>query len=288
MPLVISLCALLFAVLVVTMTLGVFLLFVVVGCAVGFFAGLFGIGGGILIVPVLVFSYKYSGVSPSVLTHIAIGTSLLVIIFASLASAYQQNRQNNIAWSAVIALGLSSALTAFVATRLAAGLSGWHLRVAFALVVMVSGVRMLTETEAQAQKKIELLSKPSPVRLVGIGLIAGVVAALAGVGGAVITIPMMYYFLNMPLKLAIGTSSATIVITALFSVVGYIFNGIGHANLPEWSFGFVDLQRGAALAIGTLLTGRVGAYVSFRTHPYRLKRFFALFVILVSIYMLVQ
>ena len=284
----ISLCALPFAVLVIDMTLVVFLLFVVIGCVVGFFAGLFGIGGGILIVPVLVFSYKYSGVSPSVLTHIALGTSLLVIIFASLASAYQQNRQNNIEWSAVIALGLSSAITAFAATRLAAGLSGWHLRVAFALVVMVSGIRMLTETEEQAQKKLQLFSKPSPVRLVGVGLVTGVVAALAGVGGGVITIPMMYYFLNMPLKLAIGTSSATIVITAIFSVVGYIYNGIGHADLPGWSFGFVDLQRGGALALGTLLMGRVGAYVSFRTHPYRLKRFFALFVIAISILMLLK
>jgi uncharacterized membrane protein YfcA len=123
---------------------------------------------------------------------------------------------------------------------------------------------------------------------VGIGLVTGVVAALAGVGGGVITIPMMYYFLNMPLKLAIGTSSATIVITAIFSVVGYIYNGIGHADLPNWSFGFVDLQRGGALAIGTLLMGRVGAYVSFRTHPYRLKRFFALFVIAISILMLLK
>jgi uncharacterized membrane protein YfcA len=99
---------------------------------------------------------------------------------------------------------------------------------------------------------------------------------------------MMYYFLDMPLKLAIGTSSATIVITALFSVVGYILNGMGRADLPEWSLGFVDLQRGVALVVGTLLMARVGAYVSFRTHPFRLKKLFALFIILISIYMLLK
>jgi hypothetical protein len=123
---------------------------------------------------------------------------------------------------------------------------------------------------------------------VGIGVAAGIVAALAGVGGAIVTIPMMYYFLNMPLKLAIGTSSATIVITALFSVVGYILNGMGRAGLPEWSLGFVDLQRGAPLAIGSILMARVGAYVSFKTHPFRLRKLFALLVIFVSIYMLVK
>lgn len=265
-----------------------FLLFVAVGCMVGFLAGLFGVGGGILIVPVLVFSYGRLGVSPSVLTHIAIGTSLFVIVFASLTSTYQQSKQRNIDWRSVFMLGFSSALTAFMAAWLAAILSGWHLRVAFALIGMAAAIRMLTESKDQAQKKLELLSKPSTIGLVGIGVIAGVVSALAGVGGGIITIPMMYYLLNMPLKLAIGTSSATIVITALFSVTGYILNGLGRAGLPEWSFGFIDLQRGIALAIGTLLLARVGAYVSYETHPFHLKRFFAIFVILISIYMVLK
>jgi len=265
-----------------------FLLFVAVGCVVGFFAGMFGIGGGILIVPVLIFSYEQSGISWSVLTHIAIGTSLFVIVFASLTSAYQHAKQRNVDWRSVFVLGFSSAVTALAATRLAAWLSGNHLRIVFALIVMVSAIKMLIESEAQAQKKLEFLSKPGIPGLMGVGLAAGIVAALAGVGGAVVTIPMMYYLLNMPLKLAIGTSSATIVITALFSVVGYILNGIGRAGLPEWSFGFVDLQRGAALAVGTVLMARVGAYVSFKTHPFRLRKLFAVFVILVSIYILVR
>jgi uncharacterized membrane protein YfcA len=265
-----------------------FLLFVVVGCVVGFFAGMFGIGGGILIVPILIFSYEQSGVSSSVLTHIAIGTSLFVIIFASFTSAYQHEKQRNIDWRSVLVIGFSSAVTAFATTKLAAWLSGSHLQIVFGLLVMVSAIKMLTESEAKAWKKLEFSSTPSVFGLIGVGLAAGIVAALAGVGGAIVTIPMMYYLLNMPLKLAIGTSSAAIVITALFSAVGYILNGLGRAGLPEWSIGFVDLQRGAALAIGTILMARVGAYVSFKTHPFRLKRLFALFVILVSIYILVR
>jgi uncharacterized membrane protein YfcA len=99
---------------------------------------------------------------------------------------------------------------------------------------------------------------------------------------------MMYYFLKMPLKLTIGTSSATVIITAFFSVVGYILSGMGHADLPEWSFGFVDLQRGIAIIIGTILLARIGAYVSFKTSPYRLSIMFALFIISLSIYMLLR
>jgi uncharacterized membrane protein YfcA len=270
------------------MSLTEFLLFIVVGCGVGFLGGLFGIGGGFILVPILIFSYEHSGVSPSVLTHMAIGTSLFVILFLSLSSSYQQSRQRNIDWRAVFIAGFSSAFSAFATTRLAAELSGQYLRIAFTALVLFAAIRMLTEGKGQIQKRLESSSKVRPIRLLAIGLATGMVSALAGIGGGVILIPMMYYFVNMPLKLAVGTSSATMIITAFSSVVGYAINGIGRAYLPPWSFGFIDLQRGMALAIGSILLARVGAYVSFHIHPYRLRKLFALFIILCAIYILVK
>jgi uncharacterized membrane protein YfcA len=263
-----------------------FLVFVLWGCGVGFLAGLFGIGGGGLIVPLLIFSYEHSGVSPAVLTHIAISTSLFVIFFASLTSAYQHNKQHNVDWRAALMLGFSSALTAFATARLAVALKGQYLRLAFAIITVIIALRMLTEGKRQGEKKSEPVSKSSRISMAGIGVTAGAVSALAGVGGGGVTIPMMYYFLKMPLKLAIGTSSATMVITALFSVGGYVLHGIGRTDLPAWSFGFVDFQRGTALVIGSLLMARIGAYVSFKTHPYHLRRLFALFLISISIYLI--
>lgn len=270
------------------MTLIEFLLFVVVGCGVGFIAGLFGVGGGFIMVPILIFSYEHSSFSPTVLTHMAIGTSLFVVLFASTASAYQHGKQKNIDWRAVLLIGFSSAATAFLTAKLAAGLSGRHLRIAFAIIVGLAALRMLTESKAEAQKKLDLTSRPSPLGLVIIGMVAGVVSALAGIGGGLFTIPIMYYFLKMPLKLAIGTSSAAIFITALFSVIGYVVGGMGRSGLPSWSLGFVDLQRGIAIAIGSTLLAKAGAYVSFKTHPFRLKKFFALFVIFIAIYILTK
>jgi hypothetical protein len=270
------------------MTLVDFLIFVTMGCGIGFLAGLFGVGGGFVMVPILILSYEHLGISPSILTHLAIGTSLFVVIFASIMSAYQHKKQKNIHWRSVFIIGFSSVLTAFATTRLASELSGKHLQIAFALIIITAALKMLTESETQAQKKLELSSNPNTFGLVGVGLTAGVVSALAGIGGGVFTIPMMYDFLKMPLKLAIGTSSAAIVITALFSMAGYILNGIGRPGLPEWSVGFVDIQRGVALAIGSIFLARVGAYVSFKTHPFRLKKLFAIFVILISIYILLK
>ncbi len=265
------------------MTLVEFLLFVFFGGLVGFLAGLLGIGGGGVLVPLLVFSYKHSGISPTISTHLAISTSLFVIFFASLTSAYQHNKQHNIHWQAALVLGFSSALTAFAASGLAVKLSGKLLRVIFALLSIVIAGRMVSEGSLRSEKRLESPSTLSTIHLVGIGLCAGAVSALAGVGGGGITIPLMYYLLNLPLKLAIGTSSATIVITAFFSVVGYIFHGAGHPDLPKWSIGLVDFQRGGALVIGSFLMARIGAYISFRTPPDYLRRLFALFIILISI-----
>jgi uncharacterized membrane protein YfcA len=263
-----------------------FLFFIIVGCGVGFLAGLFGVGGGFVMVPFLILSYEHLGISPSILTHLAIGTSLFVVIFSGTTSAYQQNKQGNIEWRAAVLIGFSSVVTAFTTAKVAAAMSGRHLRIAFAVIVIAAAVRMLTESQVKADKKLELVEKPKPLAFVAVGLSAGIVSALAGIGGGVLTIPIMYQILNMPIKLAIGTSSAAIVITALFSVMGYMINGMGRSGLPEWSIGFVDLHRGIALAIGSLLLARVGAYVSFRTHPYRLRKLFAFFVILMATYLL--
>jgi uncharacterized membrane protein YfcA len=270
------------------MTLIEFLLFVVVGCGVGFFAGLFGVGGGLMMVPILIFSYEHSGIPPTVLTHMAIGTSLFVIVFTSVSSAYQHRKQGNVDWRSVLVIGFSSVLTALVTARLAASLSGKHLQISFSIIVMIAAIRMLTESQTQAQKKLDFTSRPNPLGLMGTGFAAGFASALAGIGGGVFTIPLMYYFLKMPLKLAIGTSSATIVITAFFSVIGYVLNGIGRPGLTEWSLGFVDFQRGIALAIGSVLLARVGAYVSFKTHPFILRKLFALFCIAIALYIILK
>jgi hypothetical protein len=265
-----------------------FLLFVVIGCGVGFLGGLFGVGGGFVLVPILILSLEHSGLPSAVLTHVAIGTSLFVVVFTGIASAYQHKKQGNMDWRTVYWIGISSAVTALATTRLAAALSGQQLKVAFALIIMTAAIRMLTESRVTAEKKLEFSCRPGAKGLLAVGLTTGVVSALAGIGGGVFSIPLMYHFLKMPLRVAIGSSSAAIVITSLFSVTGYILNGLGRPGLPEWSLGFVDLQRGVALAMGTMLMARVGAVVSYKTHPILLRKLFALFVILVSLWILLK
>jgi uncharacterized membrane protein YfcA len=265
-----------------------FLLFILAGGGVGFIAGFFGVGGGLLMVPLLIFSYEYSGLSPSVLTHLALGTSLFVVIFASFMSAYQHNRQRTINWRAVFLIGFSSAVTALGTARFAAALGGKYLQVIFAGVVVVAIIRMLTEGQKEAEKKLEMPPPARAISLAGIGFATGVVSALAGVGGGHVIIPSMYNLLKYPLKVAIGTSSATIVITAFFSLVGYMASGLTHEGLPRWTLGYVDLWHGAALAMGSLFFARIGAYASYKMHPFRLRKAFVVFTLVVLTYMLVK
>lgn len=268
------------------MTIIDFFIFIIIGCLTGFIGGLFGVGGGFILVPALIFSYEHSGFSREILTHLAIATSLFVVLFTSIMSAYQHNKQKNIHWKSAFIIGFSSAITAFFTAKIASSLKGEFLQLTFGIIVVVSAIRMLFEGKEQAQKRLNLEKNPSIIGLIFVGLTAGIVSALAGIGGGIFTIPMMYYILDIPLKLAIGTSSAAIFITAFFSVLGYIIGGSKIQNLPNWSLGFVDLQRGIALAIGTMLLARFGAYVSFKTHPFHLKRLFAIFVIFIAIYII--
>jgi len=268
------------------LTLIEFFVFILIGCITGFIAGLFGVGGGFIMVPALIISYEHLGLSQEILTHLAIGTSLFVVLFTSTMSSYQHNKQKNVDWPSVYIIGVSSALTALATAKFASSLKGEYLRVTFGIIVGLAAIRMLLERKEQAEKKLIFEKRPNKIILVFIGLVAGIVSALAGIGGGIFTVPMMYYFLKMPLKVAIGTSSAAIFITSFFSASGYVLGGIGNTGLPEWCLGFIDLRRGIALAAGTMLFARLGAYASFKTNPFLLRRFFAFFVIVVAIYII--
>jgi uncharacterized membrane protein YfcA len=121
---------------------------------------------------------------------------------------------------------------------------------------------------------------------VGTGFIVGAVSSLAGVGGGVFAIPMMYNFLKFPLKKALGTSSATIVITALASSIGYAVKGWGNTLLPEYTIGYVDYVHSIPIIIGTLPAARFGAMIAHKTHVDKLRKYYGMFLIVIAAKML--
>ncbi|MBU1298519.1 MAG: sulfite exporter TauE/SafE family protein [Bacteroidetes bacterium] len=253
-----------------------------VGCVIGFLAGFFGVGGGVILVPVLVFLFEHQSVNNSVLTQLAMGTSLFIVIFASISSATKHTQQQNVYWRAVMIMGIASVITAGLGSVIAASLPGNVLRIFFAVVVFAVGLRLFFEKIKQDQIG---KFKPDTWKLILIGSVVGVLSSLTGVGGGVFSIPLMYYLANFPIKRAIGTSSATIIITAGVAVTGYILNGYGNPGLPAHTFGFVDYFQAIPLIIGTVAIGPLGAVTAHKIRSLILRRLFAVFLTANALYM---
>jgi uncharacterized membrane protein YfcA len=256
-----------------------FVLLLAVGCAAGFLAGFFGVGGGILLVPALLFYYQTTTITSLVTTHLAFGTSLLIIIFASASSAYKYDRGGYVLWRGVLLMGIGSVVGALIGSAIAAMLQGRTLRQIFAVVLVVAAVRLLNQPR---KPKGNLPPDLGAQKLLPAGLFVGLLSALAGVGGGVLAIPVMYSLFRFPLKKALGTSSAIITITAFAGAVGYAVKGWGMQGLPNFTLGFVDYLIALPLILGSLPLAMVGAAVAEKTRPDTLRKIFALLLIVVA------
>jgi uncharacterized protein len=256
-----------------------FILLLAAGCAAGFLAGFFGVGGGILLVPVLLFYYQTTSITSLVTTHLAFGTSLLIIIFASASSAYQYNRGEFVVWRGVLLMGIAGAVGALVGSAIAVVLQGRTLRQFFALVLVVAALRLLSQTR---KPKGNLPPELGAQKLLPAGVLVGLIASLAGVGGGVFAVPIMYSLFRFPLKKALGTSSAIITITAVAGALGYAAKGWNVLGLPPHAFGYVDYLTALPLILGSLPLAIVGAAVAEKTKADTLRKIFALLLIVVA------
>lgn len=257
---------------------GIIVLLLAGGLA-GFLAGFFGVGGGIILVPILLFYFKSIGIWSSLYTHMAFGTSLLVVIFASMTSAFQYSKNHHIIWKAVLYIGLASVVGAAAGSYIAGELKGPALQKIFGFVVLVAALRLLSEGKKGKEEGEPNLFPPG---LMLIGFVVGMVSSLAGVGGGVFAIPMTYYLMKFPLKKSLGTSSATIVITGLASTIGYVMTGWGVTGLPPNTLGYVNYLHAIPVIIGTLPAARYGAVLAHRTHSDKLRKYYGVFLVAVA------
>lgn len=253
------------------------------GCCAGFLAGFFGVGGGLVLVPILLVYYQAINVTSLVSTHMALATSLLIVVCASLSSAIQYRRNGHVVWKAVLWMGAMSVVGGILGAVIAGSMQGKTLRQIFAGVVIVSAVRMMIETRKQKIEEMPPLQAPP---LLGTGFLVGLLSALAGVGGGVLSIPVMHSMLKFPLKKALGTSSATIVITAFAAGVGYVIRGWSNILVPAGTLGYVDWITALPLIAGSIPMAAVGANVANNMKATRLKQIFALFLLVIAMKLL--
>jgi uncharacterized membrane protein YfcA len=270
------------------LSIEVFLILFAVGVTAGILSGLFGVGGGIVIVPSLIAVYSFIGFQSPYIVHIAIATSLFSIIFTSTSSAWKHSSHNNVLWIAAIFIGLASSVTVFLFSMLALALPGEVLKKIFSLILIVIGIKMLIEKKNNTDgddKNCEPGQMKKAYCLL-VGVVAGIIAAFTGLGGGIFVIPLLHYALKVPIKKAIGTSAAAIFITSLAGVISFLINSPAGANTMKYSFGMVDTISAIPIVMASIPFAQVGVYLHKKTRNDLIKKLFAGLILIVSVKML--
>jgi len=251
------------------------------GAGAGMLAGLFGVGGGIIMVPVLYFVFRGQGFAAQTLFQCATATSLAAVIFSGLSALAGHGRRRNLdpgrlGWLAMGAIAGGVAV-AYIAARSPGG--GW--RVAFGLFLCgVAGlvVRGRTEGTTVAERR------PLGGRCLGIGVASGMVSAAFGVGGGVVAVPMMLAVLpGITLRRAVGNSTAVLVASAVSGTAVYLTQGRAWLGESGASLGLVHLPAAIALAITAIPFAQVGAWLAHRLPERALRWAFATLLCLTGV-----
>lgn len=251
------------------------------GLLAGFVGGLFGIGGGVVVVPALFVVFTALGVDESVRMHLAVGTSLSTIISTSWRSLAAHTKAGAVdydilkAWTPWITLGA-------LAGAVAAGFANTEV-----LLVIFGGGLLLVAAQMGLSRPDWRVWNELPkgaLRALIAGSI-GLLSALMGIGGGAFGVTVMT-LCGRPIHRAVATASGFGAAIALPAAIGYVIAGWGHEALPPWSLGYVSLPGFVALAVLTALTAPIGARLAHRLPQLALKRAFAVLLALVALNML--
>lgn len=227
----------------------------ITGIAVGFASGLLGVGGCFIMVPVQFWALKSMGVDPTIAIRIAFGTNLLVVLPTAFSGAMAHHKKGAVRWKAGFTFGIAGALGAFGGAFIASHLPGKVLTMAFGIAVILGGIRMLTAKPP----KIDEEPSDSLTAFIFWGIPLGIVSGIIGIGGGVLIIPVMVFFLKFKMHQAVGTSTALMIFTALGGSLSYWLNGLGIEGLPPYSTGYLNWYQWVILAGVSIPWAVVGA-----------------------------
>ena len=256
------------------------LAYLALGLVVGFLAGLLGIGGGVVIVPLLVFLFTAQRFPEDRIVHLALGTSLTSIVFTNLSSLRAHHLRNVVRWDIVRAIAPGIILGTLLGTVFADRLSSRYLAVIFTIFVLFASVQLLLDWKLKPSRQL-----PGKPALAAAGLGIGAVSSLVGVGGGVVTIPLLTTW-NVPLINCIGTSAAISLPISFAGAAGYIVTGLAKTHLPPLSLGYVYLPALVGLVVGSFITVPFGARMAHAMPALILKRIFVIILLILASKML--
>ncbi|MBQ9537075.1 MAG: sulfite exporter TauE/SafE family protein [Desulfovibrionaceae bacterium] len=250
------------------------------GAVAGILAGLLGVGGGIVIVPMLLAVFPYQGIPDDLLQHLALGTSLASIVITSISSARAHHQRHAVHWDIVKNITPGILLGTFGGSLIASYMPTMFLKIFFICFLTLVAIKMLAKYQPKGQREMPGSLGTS---LVGGGI--GLISSFVGIGGGTMSVPFMT-FCNVPMHEAVGTSAAIGFPIALAGTIGYILGGYNIPNLPPGCLGFVHLWALLGLATASFCTAPLGAKLSHALPTAKLKKCFAVFLLIVAFKML--
>lgn len=250
------------------------------GCVTGLLAGLFGIGGGLIMVPILLYVFTKAGFPAQYLMYMALATSLAVIMLSSISSARSHHQHQNVNWAIVKVMAISVFVGTMLGSLLASKIHIDLLKLLFIGYTFYVATQILWGFSVNPSRQL-----PGWRMLSVTGMCIGLVSSFVGIGGGTLTVPFLMYC-NIDPKRAIGTSSAIGAPIALGGVIGYVIAGYEVHSLPMWSIGFVYLPALIAIAFASLITTPIGAKLVQKLPVQFLKRMFAFLLYAIGMHML--
>lgn len=248
------------------------------GCVAGVTAGLFGIGGGIVIVPVLEFALSLLGVDPAIRMHVAVATSLATIIPTSISSARAHHLRQSVdinivkRWSFFVLTG------ALLGAWIAAQVHSRVLAMVFATLAMLIALKMIFFPESRNLTQ----DVPRGPLILSIPTAIGTLSSMMGIGGGTFSVMTLTLF-NQPIHRAIGTAALLGLVISLPGTIGFIISGWNDVRVPPGSLGYVSLIGFALIAPTTVICAPIGARIAHSFSAKRLSMSFGIFLVIVAV-----
>jgi uncharacterized membrane protein YfcA len=250
------------------------------GAFAGFVAGLFGVGGGLTLVPILFMLYSAQAFPVEHLMHLALGTSMTTIVFTSIASMRAHHAHGAVRWDIVKAMAPGLLLGTFAGSLFAGIIPTRPLVWVFVAIVYYASAQTIFDVKPKPHRQL-----PGGAGLFAVGGGIGIVSSLVAAGGGFLSIPFMI-FCNVVIHNAVGTSAALGFPIALAGMVGYIIAGWSATGLPPFSFGYIYLPGLIGVVAVSMLVAPYGAKLAHKLPVKQLKRAFGGFLAILATKML--
>ena len=250
--------------------------YIALGAFAGFFAGLLGIGGGSVMVPLLVMMFAAQGFPTGAVMHLALGTSMAAIFFTSISSVRTHHAHGAVLWPIVARITPGIVLGTLIGTHIASLVPTKALALIFTIFICYVSVQMILNIKPKPHREM-----PGTIGTSLVGVFIGGLSCLVAIGGGALSVPFMTWC-NVKVQHAIGTSAAIGFPIALGGALGYIWNGWSVTGLPSGSLGFVYLPAVVGVAFVSILTAPIGARKTHQLPVATLKRIFAAILLVLA------